>query len=250
MPLLGLRELKFRNDPDLFFLKYCEDDDLKTLVDILTTNKGKHRWSEELTGDQRFKESNGNYREIWDLIGAELQTFGADGICTAWRGHGVPYREILKDVCKRMKAGFDESESTVENELKLLEKVIAKSIDGMSDEQLKDFAESVGVDVKTMTPAAVMAALQVAIRQSGFTAYKLSLIVANSVVKFFLGRGLPLAVNAGLTRYLAVFAGPIGWAVSAFLTVPMLTGPAYRVTVPACINVAYMRQKYLNKDFI
>jgi uncharacterized protein YaaW (UPF0174 family) len=58
-----------------------------------------------------------------------------------------------------------------------------------------------------------------------------------------LGRGLSYAANAGLTRWLSIFAGPIGWALTAVWTAIDLAGPAYRVTIPAVIQIAYMRAK-------
>ena len=61
--------------------------------------------------------------------------------------------------------------------------------------------------------------------------------------KFLTGRGLTIAANAALTKWLSVFAGPIGWAVTALWTVIDIAGPAYRVTIPAVIQIAYMRQK-------
>ena len=51
--------IKYREDPDLQFLQFCEDDDLSVLVDILTkTKKNKHRKTEELSGEKRFEECN------------------------------------------------------------------------------------------------------------------------------------------------------------------------------------------------
>jgi len=57
------------------------------------------------------------------------------------------------------------------------------------------------------------------------------------------GKGLTLVANRTLTRAISVVAGPIGWAVSAIWTAFDLASPAYRVTVPCVIQIAYMRQK-------
>ena len=54
-------------------------------------------------------------------------------------------------------------------------------------------------------------------------------------------RGLSLAVNAGLTRWLSILAGPIGIAMTALWTTVSIAGPAYRVTMHATIQVAKMR---------
>lgn len=46
----------------------------------------------------------------------------------------------------------------------------------------------------------------------------------------------------------AAFAGPFAVVLGVALTVPMLSGTAYRVTMPAVIQIAYMRKKYLERD--
>ncbi len=46
-----------------------------------------------------------------------------------------------------------------------------------------------------------------------------------------------------LTKTLGVLASPIGWAITGALVSVSLVGPAYRVTVPACVLVATLRRK-------
>ena len=48
-------------------------------------------------------------------------------------------------------------------------------------------------------------------------------------------------------RGIGVFAGPIGATVMGFYTLYDLAGPAYKVTVPAVIYIAALRQTYLQK---
>ncbi|MNG29300.1 hypothetical protein D3C84_1147080 [compost metagenome] len=59
------------------------------------------------------------------------------------------------------------------------------------------------------------------------------------------GRGVVLAGGAGLSRGLAVLAGPVGWAITGLWTAFDLASPAYRVTVPCVIQIGHMRQKML-----
>ena len=61
-------------------------------------------------------------------------------------------------------------------------------------------------------------------------------------MKFLVGRGLSLATNAGLTRMASIMMGPIGWILTAVWTLIDIAGPAYRVTIPAVIQIAYIRQ--------
>lgn len=82
------------------------------------------------------------------------------------------------------------------------------------------------------------------ILRTGFSPYKISVIVANAVARTLLGRGICVAGNAALTRAIAVFAGPVGLALNALWLAIDIAGPAYRVTVPAVIQIAYIRAKY------
>ncbi len=114
----------------------------------------------------------------------------------------------------------------------------------MSPEQLKEAVESLNLPTgKNYTKEAVMIALQVAIKQSGFFAYKAAVIIANAVARALIGRGLTFAANATLARTISIFAGPIGWVVTGLWTLVDIAGPAYRVTIPAVIQIAYMRLK-------
>ena len=78
--------------------------------------------------------------------------------------------------------------------------------------------------------------------------YQVAMIVANAVAKALLGRGLALAANAGLARMIGIFAGPVGIAITALLTIPAISGPAFRVTLPAVVQIAAMRQQLLKKE--
>lgn len=90
--------------------------------------------------------------------------------------------------------------------------------------------------------------MQASILVSGFAMYKIALIIANTIAKMLLGRGLSLAVNASLVRTIGAFAGPIGWVITGLWTLVDVAGPAYRVTIPAVIQVAFLRQYLINKQ--
>jgi hypothetical protein len=62
------------------------------------------------------------------------------------------------------------------------------------------------------------------------------------------GHGLAFAANAGLTKGLALFAGPTGWALDAISGGVIVAGPAYRVTIPCVVQVAFIRQSMLRKQ--
>lgn len=235
--------MAYRKDPGLDFLKEVPSSDLGPLVDILTKTKdGTPRLTEELTTNSRYKEAYPEHQQYWDLVAAEIQCFGANTIATMLRGgKGVPYREVLKDVCDKLKVDYNKASNTEVIELNLLIKVLADSMAEMNEDDLKKVSDELGLDPTEYTAEAVTVALQVAIKMGGFAPYKVALIVANAVAKAMIGRGLSVGANAALTRTMGVFVGPIGWALSAIWLLVDIAAPAYRITVPAVIMVAYLR---------
>ena len=231
-------------DEDLAFLANSQNEDLRILVDYLTTDKdNKTRWTEELTKSQSYQMYYPDQLHcMWLDIAHELQKFGGNTVMNMLRKHGVPYREILIDVCDKMKVNYNKKAKIELIEDSLLKKVAEDAIEKMSPEELKDLIDSADIKVANYGKEAMIAALQMAVRMGGFAPYQIAVIVANAVCRALLGRGLALAVNAGITRYLAVFAGPIGWLATVIWTALDVAGPAYRVTIPCCIQIAYMRK--------
>ncbi len=249
--------LCYLDDPGLAFLQFCSHEDLKDLAEILmTTKKGVRRRSEQLSDEPNFWGNREDLTKAWSLIAAELQRFCGDAVANFCRGgKGVLYRKILKEVCKHLKVEFRSEENYPDIENRVLIRVLKEVLEKMSEEERAEFVKSAAdlfadgkFDPASATPAAILAALQASIAMGGFAAFKVVAIAANAVSRFLLGRGLSLAANAGLMRFLGVLGGPIGIAISGVLSVPMFSGPAYRVTVPAVIYVAYLRQKYINGD--
>jgi len=231
-------------DPDLEFLHKCNNEELDPLVKYITKAD-----TNALDITDVYKKYYPNHVHYVDEIIRELQLFGGNTIANILRNNeGVAYKEIVQDVCKKLKVKIEEKDSVEEMEEKLLLKVFDDTIKKMSDSEKKTFEEvlqqaGVGkVDLSSGIPIGLILA-QAGIRFSGFLAYEISVIVANAVARTVLGEGLSLAANATLTRSIAIFAGPIGWVITGLWTFIDIAGPAYRVTVPCVIHIAYLRQK-------
>lgn len=242
--------MKYRQDPGLDFLKSAEQDDLSILIDYLTKDKdGNSRYTEALTTNEYFKSHYPDHQKYWDLVAAELQCFGANSLATIFRGgEGILYEEILTDVCNKLKVNYNKNSSIETIEMNLLMKILIDAISEMTPEQLKNVVGDLDLKTVDFSKQGVLAAIQGLIRMGGFTSYKMALIVANAVAKQLLGRGLTLATNASLTRAISLFTGPIGWALTALWTIYDIAGPAYRVTIPAVIQISYMRSKTDNSN--
>jgi uncharacterized protein YaaW (UPF0174 family) len=237
--------MAYREDSDLVFLRDCSSEDLDVLVQIITKNKnGNDRFTEELTTSERFKQHNPDHRQYWDLIAAEIQCFGANTFATMLRGgEGILYKEVLTDACDKMKVNYNYDAPVEVIEMNLLMKILTDSMEKMTPEELETLVKELDLKTTNFTKQAVITAVQAGIRLSGFAAYKMAVIVANAIAKAIIGRGLSLAVNAGLTRSMAILAGPIGWVITALWTALDIVGPAYRITIPCVVQVAFLRAK-------
>jgi len=238
----------YRYDPDLEFLKNVKSEDLEQLVYILIydPNDGNKRISEELSEKEKYIRYRPDHNKYWREIAEELQKYGGNTIANFMRGTGVLYKEILMDVCDELKVNYNKNSSTEMIENNLLMKILDKALEEMTEEERKELLNSIGLENTTnFSKEALVGIFQAIFRAGGFKSYQLTVIVANAILKALIGRGLSFAGNATLTRTMAILTGPIGWAITALWTAIDIAGPAYRVTIPAVIEISVLRKKYL-----
>jgi len=233
-------------DYDLInILQSAEESDLAILADFITdNNKGRVSLDTVVRGQlDTFKRCETLGKNI-DLIAKEIQEFGGNSIANFFRGKGVSYREALEDVANHMNVEKESADTVESLELKILLQVAIKSMEKMSPEEQSKFTSKIsgGRTVNGVGPLA-MGSLQGLILAGGFSSYVLATTVAQAVAKQLIGRGLSFTGTQTLMKGISVFAGPIGWAITAIWTAFDLASPAYRVTVPCVVQIAYMRQK-------
>lgn len=240
--------MAYRDDADLEFLGQMESKDLNDLVYCLTHDKdGDVKTTEELTMNELYKNHYPDHQKYWEIIAAEIQCFGANTFMTVFRGgKGVEYKEVLMDVCDKMKVNYNKSSSVEKIEGNLLMKILEDALEKMSPEELRELAEATGVkNTSGITAETMVGVFQAVFRMGGFKSYQLTLIVVNAISRALIGRGLTFAGNAALTRTMAILTGPIGWVITGIWTAIDVAGAAYRVTIPAVIQVAALRQKHV-----
>lgn len=91
------------NNSDLSFLTDCSNEQLRLLADVLVFDPKDHkkRYTERLSARASYAVYYPHdMKKLLPEIVDEYQRFGGNTIANIIRGHGVPYREILKDVCK------------------------------------------------------------------------------------------------------------------------------------------------------
>lgn len=239
----------YRSDVDLVFLAEMPDESLAPLVTHLTHDPkdAEVRVTEEITTDELYKEFKPAHSVYWSLIAREIQTMGGNTFANVLRGgEGVLYREVLCDVCEKLKVNFNKNSNVERIEAAMMLKILEDSLAKMSKADLKKLAEAVGLEnTEGITPEILMGSFQTAFKLGGFKSYQLTLIVVNAVLKALVGKGLTVAGNAALMQAMKVLTGPIGWAITGVWTAIDIAGPGFRVTIPAVIHVAALRQQYL-----
>jgi uncharacterized protein YaaW (UPF0174 family) len=243
--------MAYRHDNDLNFLEEIKSEDLSDLVFCLTHDKdGEPRYTEELTESEGYKRHHPDHNQYWEAIAAEIQCFGANTFATLCRGGvGVEYKEVLIDVCDKMKVNYNKYSSVENIENNLLMKILTDAIEKMTPDELKELADELGVNnTKKITAESMLAIFQAVFRAGGFKSYQLTVIIVNAVLKALIGRGLTFGGNILLTRTMAILTGPIGWAITGVWTAIDVAGTAYRVTIPAVIQIAVLRQKNIYED--
>lgn len=233
-----------QNDSDLVpLLCGASNELLDPLVGYLTkTGKGEERWTEELTRTEVYQQHYPDHHHYASEIAAELQLYGGHTIANTLRGHGVPYREICCDVAARLKVNFNPQAAIEMIESAILMKVLEDAWDRMNPTQRATFLEELGLSRTKIGAGLPIHVMRMGIQAGGFLSYRVAVTVANQVSRMLLNRGLTFAANRGLTRWLSVFAGPVGAVLNAAWIAYDVGAPAYRVTIPCVIQVALIRQ--------
>jgi len=245
-------------DEDLEFLQFMKSEDLNDLVYLLTYDPkdGKERITQELKKHPDYKKYYPNHIKYWKAIAEELQLYGGNTIANKIRGHGVLYREIVEDLLKKFKIKYNRDDSIIELEQTLLEGILKQSLDKMSQMQKEEFFKDIQKALniqnikETFQPSTknILRLSKMIFKKGGFQSYQLTVIVVNSISKAVFGRGLSIAGNAALTKSVSVLTGPVGMVLQGVWELYKISGPAYRITLPAAAEVALLRQEYLTRQ--
>lgn len=249
--------LKFREDSDLNVLALARHEDLKRLADVLTLDAadGAKRRAQELLDDAAYKVAlkTGNLAPAWRSIAAELQTWGGDTVANVVRGlfkdhSGVQYREIVRDLCEHVKLKVRADESIVALEDQLLIELVRSQQENFSREQMTQILEATARGIGLQECLDKDLSFDELARRSASDP-ELAYILA-SVVPAIASVALPVLARLSATTALAAIAPRVGAALApgigllaAASTLSILTSPAYRVTLPAVLEVARIRRK-------
>jgi len=241
--------LKYREDPNLEFLRGAHHEDLAVLATYLTLDdKKEKRYLQELLDDPLFRASQADYSKAWKSIAAELQKFGGDSAANLFRGHGVLYREILDDVSDRIGVKGTKEEDILKREDQLLacilEKFFANASKKECDELLQAASDEIG-RVKNLTKDQLLSLVG--------TDFRVSLLISSALATAMQRIMIPAAIGAAAEivglRLVGAFIPVLALPMLGAWLLTYLSGPAYRVTVPSVVQVCYMRREALADHF-
>lgn len=237
--------IRFKADPDLQILQFADHHQLAVLARHLTHDEfGKKRFSQSLLTQPQYVAALADLRPVSNLIGAELQHYGGDSIANKFRRSGVPYKEILLDVCASLWLKIDRKKSAVEVEDVLLDLLQDLLWEAMPHTRKSEFFATLALPNEA--PPAFRAHI------ADLTAKDLSLALAlgtwlkectsQLVWNYFLAPlklgPLPVPLRQAAAQLLAQGTRP--WPLA-------LTGPALTITTPAVFLIAFLRRT-MNTD--
>ena len=235
-------------------LNVADVEDLCVLADYITDN-GEGRLS--LDSDINKKLSGCSKHKVFiqadrNLIAQEILLFGGNTIANIYRSlfsssSTISYAELVQDVAKKAGAQFSENDPLQDIEQAILIRIFKQAFEKMPEAERKRVLDDLGIasigalssiGMGTAAGAAVSSALSMA-------NLNIAAMVASAVSTQMLGRAVVSGATFAGSRSAAALAGPIGIAGATLWTLADLSSPAYRVTLPCVVQVAYMRQKYL-----
>lgn len=160
-----------------------------------------------LDTNEDYKKHKPKHSMYHKAIGDDLRLFGGNSLRNIFRGEGPSYDEIVVDVCKKLDVSCSDGK-TAENEQNLLTLHLERQWKLLSKEEQDEMI------AKAREEAAGQIWTSTSILKDGV---------------LFLG-----------TRMLW---GPLGWGSLVY----SVAEPAFKVTVPCVLHIAYLRRKYLEQ---
>lgn len=232
--------LKYREDKGLAVLALADDGDIDRLADLLTHDEtdGNLRLAQELLDESDFKKARAGGRsgDAWQLVAAELQAFGGDGVANRIRSikgdhTGVPYQVILEDIAKHVGTDLKRIDGVLACEAALIQKMLLERYFPESGASVSPHARSAALEFgRPELIDGTLDAKEVSDRLRDDEAFLLdSIAILRRLPQFNVTTSLAFSV-------LKTWAIPGAGAQA-------MTGPALRITVPAMLEVARIRRK-------
>lgn len=224
-----MSEIDIQGDDALVkLLMNADKSDIELLIDYIT-NTGRFGFSMSdsvKTVLQDAKLHDVPDEETLRLLVRELQHFGGNTFVNLFRRNGVSYSEIVDDVANHLKIKFPPSISVEEKEILIINGVFTSSCQKMTDDERSKILRDTGIT------AAVSMDIPI---------WQRAALVANGLAQTTAGKMLPLIAGLGIGRVLGILTGPVGMAITGLYTAYDISNPAFRVTLPCVVQIAWIR---------
>ncbi|WRF62193.1 hypothetical protein FNE49_07910 [Helicobacter pylori] len=116
-----------------------------------------------------------------------MQRYGGNSFANFFRDEGVLYKEILCDACDHLKVNYHEKSPTSLIEQNMLSKLLKDSLEKMSDEEIRELCDELGMPNIDKTIAenkqVLIASVLTLFKAGGSHSYALAVAVADAMVK-------------------------------------------------------------------
>lgn len=228
---ISMSEIDIQGDEALVTLLLNADKgDIDLLIDYIT-NTGKLGFSMSdsvKTVLQDAKRHDVPDEETLRLLVRELQHFGGNTFVNLFRRNGVSYSEIVDDVASHLKMKVPAAASIEEKEALIIDCVFTSSWKKMSDDERRQILRGMGISASVSLDIPV---------------WQKAALVANGLAQTTASKVLPLIAGLGIGRVLGVLTGPVGLAITGLYTAYDISNPAFRVTLPCVVQIAWIRLK-------
>lgn len=233
-------------------LKTASHKELAMLADIITDGgNGRVSLSTEVKEKLIRHKASHTLHLATQSLATEVCAFGGNTLVNLVRSGTVDYREVVKDVAEKLSAKVPSNASPIEIEELVIQKVLEKtlkektsaaSIEQLCIQQGVEFDRQILEKLKQQGNVAALASF--ILRSAG--PYAISRLLTTALMS---GLGIAAGANfavmgvAAAARY-TMMLNPIVAVLSAAWMTYDLSGPAYRVTIPAVICIAAIRQEW------
>ena len=205
-------------------LSSASSEELEVLADIITdSGKGRVALDSKVKSTILGHQAARTLQSIPEVLITEIRAFGGNSVANAIRSSGVSYRELIVDVAKELGGKPSDANDIFDIEQIVLDRAISKH------------RPHAGV----LTGAALLTQTAQIVK---------SLLSAAGAFRGFAARSSVASVSGFLGRRVLPLATPTFIATAAGLVIYQVTAPASRITVPAVIQIARIRQIRFEKD--
>jgi len=204
---------------DLF--SQAASSDLEVLADLITDNgKGRVALDGSIKAIILKRRKNGNLQSIPDVLEAEIRAFGGNSWANLVRSEGVNYKEIVIDVVEKLGG-----KPLADDDIFALEDIVIKKA------------------IDKYAPDGVKAPTDDSVARSGLLGHIVQRLVAAS------GDVTGAMASAGVTGVAKIIGAVLLPGPLFSISASQVAGPAFRITIPAVLQVAKIRRTRFETDF-